>query len=201
MVPAVSVFPQEMQKQTDANRVSGENGCFCCGEHSKLSGDGKQKCVTADLKKRKLELGARDVILPLAEQLDGASGAVSAGLWGQLCAVVLPSACVPGSVPTPVCAKGPPSVWWAAVCEFVCSWMLLEIKTGFVAASCCEWGSEALGLLYMNRKKREALLPSHLGWSHPFLSAPPASSRGAAPNPGPCARPPLVEGAPGWPSP
>lgn len=62
-------------------------------------------------------------------------------------------------------------VGWC-LCEFVCSWMLLEIRTWFVEASCCEWGSEALGLLCTNKKMPEALLSSNLGWSHPFLSHP-----------------------------
>lgn len=87
------------------------------------------------------------------------------------------------------------STWWVCVCEFVCSRMLLEIKTWFVEASCCEWGSEALGLLCTNRKMPEALIPSNLGWSRPFLSGPSRIlSQGGAPNTGPCARPPLLEG-------
>lgn len=70
--------------QTDTNCVSGENWCFCCGEHSQLSGDKKQKFLTTDLKKWKLELVARAIILPLAEQLDGPSDAVSPRLWGRV---------------------------------------------------------------------------------------------------------------------
>lgn len=50
--------------------------------------------------------------------------------------------------------------------------MLLEIKTWFVEASCCEWEREVLWLLLCTNKEiPKTLLPSNLGW--PQLPAPP----------------------------
>lgn len=71
-----------------------------------------------------------------------------------------------------VCRRAAQLVVGWYLCESVCSWMLLEMRTCFVEAYCCEWGSEALGLLCTNKKRPEALLSSNLGCSHPFLSRP-----------------------------